>query len=183
MRGPRHLHLHEKLLLWRRGSASIILVVNTRFKSEQLVSSAIKSVKVKRRTKINRFKDVLHYDLLSSVCVLLTSCKDVSAVAALFVLKVTSRDGCWSIALKLVEIYSLFYSFVCRFIFCTQAVNVLIQDYNTNSEIHHHSGGNGLSLLICCYLIFWKEFPAEKGVATTIAPSYGNFAYTSIARQ
>ena len=34
-----------------------------------------------------------------------------------------------------------------------------------------------LSLLICCYLIFWKEFPAEKGVATTIPPSYGNFKF------
>lgn len=40
----RHLHLHKKLLLWRTGSASIILVVNTSFKSGQLVSSAITSV-------------------------------------------------------------------------------------------------------------------------------------------
>ena len=88
----------------------------------------------------------------------------------------TSGDGCWSIALKRVEIYIfLFYSFVCRFIFCRQAVNVLIQDRDMNWEIQHHSGGNGLSLLICCYLIFWKEFLAEKGVATTIPPSYGNF--------
>ena len=87
----------------------------------------------------------------------------------------TSRDGCRVYSLKLVEIYFLFYSFVCRFIFCRQAVNVLIQDHNMNWEIRYHSGGNGLSLLICCYLIFWKEFLAEKGVATTIPPSYGNF--------
>ena len=46
-----------------------------------------------------------------------------------------------------------------------------------NWEIRHYSGGNGLSLLICCYLIFWKEFPAEKGVATTIPPSHGNFKF------
>ena len=85
----------------------------------------------------------------------------------------TSRDGCWSIALKLVEIYFLFYSFVCRFIFCTQAVDVLIQDYNMNWDIRYHSGGNGLSPKREWPL----QFPLHAGISNFLS------ANTSIARQ